>query len=160
MLNLYPRWLPLMTQRLSTDRAWLLFASALSWCIPAQGVVSSLVEHPDSQSHRGYSVCVGGAAAWFSCSYCSTSRPSWQGLWGELAQYFSYCYICDPGLDSLQGPMEGLGSPSQCLCGLCLYLITEVRSWCQTEYSLVLWQTWLFVCCWSCCKFQNHGPAH
>lgn len=43
-------------------------------------------------------VLCGGAAVSFSCLYCSLTQPCWQGLAGELAQHFSYCYVSVPGL--------------------------------------------------------------
>lgn len=52
---------------------------------------------PDSLTASQGVLC-GGAAVSFSCLYCSLSQPCWQGLAGELAQHFSYCYVSVPGL--------------------------------------------------------------
>lgn len=50
---------------------------------------------PDGQAVP-LGVSCGGAAARFSCS-SKPGRPGWQGLGGEVAQHFSYCYVSGPG---------------------------------------------------------------
>lgn len=95
-------------------------------------------------------VCVGGAAVWFSCSYCGPTLMGWQELGGELAMRI-FPTVMSVSLASGQpaGPKEGLGSP----CSVCvvssLYLIIEDSHRGQTESRLVLGKKLLFVCCCS-----------
>ena len=90
------------------------------------------------------------AAAWFSCSYCNPKLGRvGRDLEESLHNIFpTNCYVSVPGLRTACGGQRSSGFPSQCLCGLRLYLIAEDNG---------RGSAW-FVCCWnfSVFKFQNH----
>lgn len=85
--------------RLTVERAQLLFRSRHGDTVQFRELraVGWRLLLPDSLTASQGVLC-GGAAVFFSCLYCSLSQPCWQGLAGELAQHFSYCYVSVPGL--------------------------------------------------------------
>lgn len=113
--------------RLTVERAQLLFRSRHGDTVQFRELraVGWRLLLPDSLTASQGVLC-GGAAVSFSCLYCSLGQPCWQGLAGELAQHFSYCYVSVPGLWTA---CRGRGSCCSAVCGLQLYLIAEDISW-------------------------------
>lgn len=85
--------------RLTVERAQLLFRSRHGDTVQFRELraVGWRLLLPHTIPPVRQSDCLEVAVS-FSCLYCSLSQPCWQGLAGELAQHFSYCYVSVPGL--------------------------------------------------------------
>lgn len=111
MLLLYPHW-PSLDD--SETLSWLSTSSLCKCIVQVRSGSFGRCCCSQTVSLMGEEVLYvweEGAAAWFSCSYCSPIWPGWQGLAGELSQHFSYCYVSVPGLGTACGGQRRVWVP-------------------------------------------------